>query len=238
MVRRLVLLLTLTTLLIGGRTMAQTDPVCLESDFADSTAEYYIGVGNAYFDTGVYALAVSAYTCALDIDSNYIQAYVDRGYAYAAQFDFESALADYETAIALDEGFINAYNNRGLLYTFQGNFGLAIGDFSLVVALDGNNAVGFHNRGVVHAIEENFDFAIDDFEQAIELDPTYPDPYASLAAVYSALALQNYAQFYDVIGNDNAPLPAGTPTTVIRDVNTALTTEDFSVWLRLLTPAR
>ena len=238
MLGRLLLLFTLTSLLFSGRAFAQTDPICMESDFADSTAEYYIGVGNAYFDTGIYALAVSAYTCAIEIDPDYIQAYVDRGYAYAAQFDFESALADYESAITLDEGYVNAYNNRGLLYTFQGNFGLAIGDFSLIVALDSNNAIGFHNRGVVHAIENNFDLAIADFEQAIAVDPSYPAPYASLAAVYSALAIQNYQQFYEVIGDEYAPLPAGTPNTVLRDVNTALTTEDFSVWLRLLTPAR
>ena len=238
MLRRLVLLLTLTGILFGGRVLAQTDAECMESDFADSTAQYFVGVGNAYYDTGNYARAVSAYTCAIELDATYLQAYVDRGYAYAAQYDFEPALADYNYALTLDETYIQAYNNRGLLYTYQGNFGLAIGDFTLAVTLNPSYAVGFHNRGVVHAIEQNFDLAMADFQQAIAIDPTYAAPYASLAAVYSALAMQNYTQFIEVSGNPNALLPAGSPNSVLRDVNTALTTEDFSVWLRLLTPAR
>jgi len=238
MARRLLLLLIAISVLLGGQALAQTEPECPESDFAEASPEYFVGIGNAYYAASSYARAVTAYTCALDLDPAYVPAFVERGYAFAAQFDFERALADYNRALELDEIYVQAYNNRGLMYTYQGNFGLAIGDFTLAVTLDPTYAEGYHNRGVVHAIEGNFDLAIADFEQAIALRDDYADPYAALAAVYSALAMQSYGDYYEIVGRTTAPLPAGSPSTVLRDVNTALTTEDFSVWLRLLTPAR
>lgn len=233
-------LLFVALLLIGSPPLrAQTSEasVCDTPAVADAAPSYYLGLGDSRFVRKDYAGAVKAYTCAADLEPDYAPIYVKRGFAYAGLQDSESALNDYARAIELDETLIAAYNNRGTLYTQLGNFGLAINDFELVLALDPSNAVAYNNRGVVHAAEGSYDQAIADFKTAISLDPAYSTPHASLAAVYSALAAQNY-QSYMRIAGEQARLPAGTPNEVLTAVDDSLRNGNFAVWLPLLTPAQ
>lgn len=241
--KRLSIILACMLLLFALPTQAQegdTPPeepetVCFEPAIPNAAPSYYIALAEVQFERRDYSGAISIYNCVLERQPDYAPAYSSRGYAYAALGDVEQALADYEQALALDEGLVAAYNNRGLLYTTQGNFGLAINDYTLALALDPNNAASYNNRGVVHAIEGNYELALADFEQALTVDPTYATPHASIAAVYSALAVREYQAYVETAG-DNARLPAGTPDRVILDLDTALRDGNFSVWLSLLTP--
>jgi tetratricopeptide (TPR) repeat protein len=217
-------------------THAQTEIECPEPFITDATPAYYIGLGDAAFDRGDYPTAVIAYTCAIDLEPGYAPTYANRGYAHAALQNIEAALADYNRAVELDEALVSTYVNRGALYTAQGNFSLAMLDFTVALTLDPNNAVALNNRAIVHAAERNFDLAMADLEQAIALAPAYAAPRATLAAVYSALAAQNYQEYVAIVGEE-ARLPAGTPTEVIIAVDESLRTGDFAIWLALLAPA-
>lgn len=194
---------------------------------------YYVGQGDSLFARVNYSAAAHSYTCALDLKPDYAPAYARRGYAYAELGDSERALADYEQALSLDETYIPAYVNRGALYTRLGNFGLAINDLTLAISLDPSNVTALNNRAVVHAIEGNYDLALDDLNAAIQLDAQYAQPYATRAAIYSALAARDYQQFVTTSGTNR--LPAGTPAEVIIAVDDSIRTGDFSVWLSLLT---
>lgn len=211
--------------------------VCPEPAIPNATPFYFVGLGDVAFERGNFSGSLELFTCAIRAQPDYAPNYVKRGYAYAALLNNERAMADYNRALELDEALVSAYNNRGTLYTRLGNFGLAINDFTLATGLAPNDPVAYNNRGVVHAIEKNFDLALADFEQAITIDPDYTRPYASLAAVYSALAAQNYQRFV-ALSDDNASLPAGTPGEVLSAVDDSLRNGDFAVWLSLLAPAR
>lgn len=241
-------LILLACLLLTGLASAQEDAAataepddaeleCPDLPIGGEAGPYYVGLGDVQFNIRRYANAIDLYSCVLQVDPDYAPAYASRGYAYAALLDADNAFADYEQALALDEGLVAAYNNRGALYTTQGNFGLAINDFTLAIAFDPDAAVSYNNRGVVHAIEGNYDLALVDFEQALAIDPDYTTPHASIAAVYSALAVEQY-QLYVSKAGDNARLPAGTPQTVIADLDTAVREGDFSIWLSFLNPER
>lgn len=215
----------------------EADVQCPEPAIPNATPFYFVGLGDVAFERGNFSGSLELYTCAIRLQPDYAPNYVKRGYAYAALLINERAMADYNRALELDEALVSAYNNRGTLYTRLGNFGLAVNDFTLATGLAPNDPVAYNNRGVVHAIEKNFDMALADFEQAIAIDPDYTRPYASLAAVYSALAAQNYQRFVALSG-DNASLPAGTPNEVLSAVDDSLRNGDFAVWLSLLAPAR
>jgi tetratricopeptide (TPR) repeat protein len=203
----------------------------------EPTAQYYVGIGNAFFSQINYTNAIAAYGCAIDLDGSYAPAFVRRGYAYTVQGDEDRALADFNTALELAPNLTEAYNNRGVLYMTQGNFGLAIGDFSLVLALEPENAVALNNRGTAYAAEGSFDLAITDLEAAIALDPDYPAPHASLGATYTALAVQSYNDYRFLAGQGEFELPRRQPIEIIRAVDEDGVIREFEVWIPFLTPS-
>ncbi len=209
----------------------------LIDELEEPTAQYYVGIGNAYFSQINYTNAIAAYGCAIDLDGNYAPAFVRRGYAYTVQGDEARALADYNAALELDPNLIEAYNNRGVLYMTQGSFGLAIGDFSLVLALEPENAVAYNNRGIAYAAEGSFDLAVADLEAAIAIDPEYPAPHAALGATYTALAVQSYNDYRFMAGQGEFELPRRQPVEIIRAVDEDGVIREFEVWIPFLTPS-
>lgn len=217
----------------GSGVGAQVADECPPSPVTGMTApySYYVGVGDARAARLDFTLALSSYDCAIMLAPSYAPAYARRGYAYLQLDNPDRALADYNDALTLDEILVEAYINRGALYTRQGNFGLALADYTLAITLEPDNLAALNNRAVVHAIEGSYDLAIIDLRQALLIAPDDPAAYATLAAVYSALAAENYQQFVAVGG---AALPAGTPAEVIAALDDSLRDGNFSVWLALL----
>lgn len=202
---------------------------------AGETPTFYIGAGDAQFARALYPAAAQTFSCALQLRPNDAALLTRRGYAYAAFGETERALADYEAALALDELYLPAYINRGAMYTRLGNFGLAINDLTLALSLEPDNVAALNNRAVVHAAEGNYDLALADIEAGLAIDAEMPSLYATRAAVYSALAARDYQQYIAV--SDNDALPAGAPGEVLALVDDSLRTNDFSIWLSLLTSA-
>lgn len=214
---------------------AQTEVICTAS--AINNTGYYLGQGDAFFTAGDYTRAIQNYTCAIEIQPDFAPAYVNRGYAYMHQGNDDQALGDYNRALELDERFVAGYINRGILYTRQGNFGLALLDLDVASALAPDNAVAYHNRAIVHAAEGSYDLALADLEQAITLVPDFAASHAALGAVYSALAVRSYSDYYQITG-ENIPLPIGTADTIILEQQNSLQTGSFAIWLPLQTPAQ
>lgn len=225
----------LVVLVFPAGLSAQDDSDCPEPRGVGlPAAAWYVGQGDAHAANAQHSLALLDYTCALEDDPDNALAYARRAFALIALGDDESALADLEQSLALDEALIENYINRGALYARLGNFGLAIGDFTLAISLDPQAATALNNRAVIHAIEGNFDLALADLEQAVALEPDNPLPYATLGAVYSALAAQNYQRFEDASTVAEARLPAGTPSQVLAAVDDSLRTGNYGFWLALL----
>jgi tetratricopeptide (TPR) repeat protein len=209
---------------------------CPAASIRNPSPVYYIGLADVAFERGNFVEAVRVFSCAIRLQPDYAPNYVRRGFAYAALLVNDRAMDDYNYALELDETLTSAYNNRGTLYTRLGNFGLAINDFTLAISLDPSDPVAYNNRGIVHAIEGNYDLAMADFDQAFAVAPDYTRTYASLAAVHSALAAQNYQRYMEIAG-ENARLPAGRPDEVLIAIDDSLRNGDFAVWLSLLAPA-
>lgn len=211
------------------------EPNCAGIAPEGAQAAYFLGLGDVYFDSGLYPRAIEAYSCALMRDGSYAAAYVRRGFARAALLDEEAAAQDYETALALDGNLVSAYNNYGVLYTNQGNFSLALTQFNLAAALAPQNASVLVNRAVIHAIEGRYDQAVNDLNQALVVDPNFAPAYAALGTTYSAMAEAQYARFQEV--SDNQVLPGLTPQRILGELIRRRTTGDYGVWLSFLIPA-
>jgi tetratricopeptide (TPR) repeat protein len=232
-----ILLLALVLASSAQETQKSEEIDCPEVMGVGIDLAYYVGVGNVHFDLGNYTTAVSAYSCAIYLDPSYVPAYIDRGYAYTIQGNDILALEDYDQALGLDAMAIGAYNNRGIQYMMLGRFGLALTDFDLAIALAPDYAITYNNRGVVHAAEGHYQLAIADFMQAIALDPDYAEPHASLGMVYSAMSVDSYANYREIVGQDER-LPAGDADIVLNALDANRESGTFSIWLATLTESR
>lgn len=193
-------------------------PTLEGSDRAVRTG-YYLGEGEAYFASGQIDPAIYSFSCAIQIDVQYVPAYMSRAAAYAQLRDYEAGIADYTRALQRNATLIPALNNRGILYTAMREYDEALEDFNEVLRVDANYTAGTINRGIVYALRGEYQSAIQDLEDAISAggleavltdlrDPERPenqptpvyDPndaqaYAILGIIYSAYALDNYRDY-------------------------------------------
>jgi Flp pilus assembly protein TadD len=96
---------------------------------------YYSGYKLAYdaqpssADARDISRAISDFTKALELNSNYAEAYNYRGVAYSTLGDHEHALADYNAAIKLQPDEATPYYGRGYVYEQMGQKDLAAADY-------------------------------------------------------------------------------------------------------------
>ncbi|MCU0498065.1 MAG: tetratricopeptide repeat protein [Anaerolineae bacterium] len=232
----LLLLLAMVSIIGAQEATPRPDP-CQAFENVEINLGFFIGRGDAYFTQNDLTQAAEAYTCAIELDPDYVPAYVQRGYVSYVQRNDPQALADFDRALELDPNSTAALNNRGMLYLSQGRFQQAIDDFDRVIALAPEDPLGYHNRAVVHASEGSFDFALDDLETALSLDPEYAEAYATRGAIYLAMANADYTEYQTLKGRD-ANLQTGNPFTMLNGLREDRLIDGFGTWLALLVPAR
>ncbi len=140
--------------------------------------------GDEYCAKGLYEMAISQYTRALDINPMCRQAYTGRGLVYCLHIKdlHEAAVSDFTKAIELDPSDPVPFHGRGLIYYMTGLYDLALNDFNRVLELNPRWGVGlFRTRGEIYLNKGRFDLAESDFTRAIELNPEYALAYKNRA---------------------------------------------------------
>ncbi len=125
--------------------------------------------------------AVDAYSKAIEVNPQYVEAYNNRGNIYASLGNHNQAIKDFNKTIELDPQYAYAYSNRGAAYKILGDFKQAIDDHNKAIELNPQNATSYYNRGLTYVSLGNYDQAINDFDKAIELNPQYEDGYNNRA---------------------------------------------------------
>ena len=81
--------------------------------------------GNLHGRNGLYELAISDYSKAIEIDPGFAEAHYDRGCSYYELREYEEAIADLTRAIELDPNEARYYGQRSLVYLFSDRMDLA-----------------------------------------------------------------------------------------------------------------
>ena len=96
--------------------------------------------GNEHMRAKDYALAVEAYTMAIEWEPTSAVILSNRAEAHLRLKSFQKALEDSEAAVNLDPKFVKAYHRKGKALSAMQRFGDALLCFKKVLALDPNNA--------------------------------------------------------------------------------------------------
>lgn len=148
------------------------------------TAWSYNERGNQRLAREEYDLAISDYTEAIRLDSEYVFAYGNRGLALLRKQRYAEAIADLDHAIRLDPKLANAYLNRGLAHQGLGHYDLAIADFDRVLRLKPEDTLARYNRGLGFFLKGEDARAIADFTAVLEREPDNADAHLRRGHAY------------------------------------------------------
>ncbi|MFZ3122833.1 MAG: tetratricopeptide repeat protein [Thermodesulfovibrionales bacterium] len=165
------------------------------------SAVEWLDKGNESAMKGRYERAIEAYSKAIELKPDYVEAYSERGLAYDNIGNHQQAINDLTKAIKLEPDAANVYLVRGFAYGKLANYQQAIKDFTKVIELEPDYTLAYNNRGFAYSKLGNYQQAIKDYNRAIKLEPDEAYHYNDRGIVYKNLG--NYQQaikdFYKAI---------------------------------------
>jgi tetratricopeptide (TPR) repeat protein len=109
----------------------------LKKDTLNPKAYYYIGLYK--HESNDFEGAISSYTKAITLDSNYSLAYYERAKTYQEIRDYTNAQDDFTTAIDLNPNHLQSYIQRAKMRVELGEFHAAILDLTKSIQMDSKN---------------------------------------------------------------------------------------------------
>ncbi len=140
--------------------------------------------GLAALESGDATTALTAFTRALEVDSNDVISLINRGIAYARLNDHKKAAADYSRALKSSPKDHRIYYNRGIAYYHSGEYAKALNDFNHSLLLKPGNSKALFNRALVYDALGNIDKSLLDYNQVIKLDPRDVQALNNRGALY------------------------------------------------------
>ena len=118
---------------------------------AEMTAEDYY---NRAFENqlqGNIQAAITDYTTAIELDSNYDKAYCNRGILYKKIQEWDKALADFDRSIDIMPNEAMYYSNRGWLYKELEQWDQALEDCNKSLELDPEDVIVWTNLNLLYS---------------------------------------------------------------------------------------
>jgi tetratricopeptide (TPR) repeat protein len=129
------------------------------------------GMGDALQGENLFEEAIDAYSKAVYLKPDNVDAYNARGITKYELGDKQGAIADFDKAIRFKPDFAIAFSNRGIAKYRLGDKQGAISDFTEAICLESDFANAFYGRGIVKYELGDKQSALNDFKKFIYLRP-------------------------------------------------------------------
>ncbi|MDP2279275.1 MAG: tetratricopeptide repeat protein [Nitrospirota bacterium] len=120
--------------------------------------------------------AIEAYTNAIALNPNYVEAYNNRGIAYynkglyhSDKRQLDRAIEDFNKVVILNPNSYSAYFAQGATYLYKEQYDKAIEEFNKAIVLNPNSDLAYVGRGFAYNKQKEFERAIEDYNKAIQL---------------------------------------------------------------------
>jgi predicted O-linked N-acetylglucosamine transferase (SPINDLY family) len=150
-------------------------------------------LGYLYRKVHQYDKALTAYTQAIRLAPDYLEAYESRGNLRIQLNQPDAALADFDKAISLKPDYANAYYNRGLALAQLKQMTAAIDSFHTSFSLEPDFYEAHYNHGVALQSIKQYTAALASFDKTIHLKPDLVDAYYNRGLVLLELKQLNAA---------------------------------------------
>lgn len=151
----------------SGQSSAREDRI-LQADATD-----WFQKGEKYLEQENYDNSIAAYTSAISMKPDYVEAYFKRGQTYYIRQEIGKALSDLEYALSLNPKHTGSLLVRGLIYVNEQDYDKIIDSFSRLITAAPNSdlcVIAYPQRGFAYRQKEQFDKAISDFNKALSFN--------------------------------------------------------------------
>lgn len=128
---------------------------------------------------------IRAYSNAIQLKPNYMEAYNNRGIAYKIRKEYDLAIKDFTEAIVLNFDYEQSYFNRGNVYKHKKQYDIAINDYTKAIELKPDYIKAYNNRAVAYLHKNAIEQSIKDCSMAIALDPNCAYAYTNRGHAYT-----------------------------------------------------
>jgi tetratricopeptide (TPR) repeat protein len=148
---------------------SQSEAAEVVSVTAPRSARDWLAAGNRALEARSLVEAVRAFSKAIELDPNFVEAYDERAQAYLRARD-PRALPDMERALKLAPTGTR-YASRGSHWLSRRRFDVAILDFDRALSLEPDNVVALVNRSFCHSQLSHNREAISDLDRVVKIAP-------------------------------------------------------------------
>ena len=135
----------------------------------ESLASAFNNRGVAYRRKGLFDLAITDYSRAIQLNPEFATAYSNLGLAYAKQTRYELAIANFNQAIRIDPHDADTYLKRGNAYYDKGMFDQAVTDYTRAIELQPDFLIAYYNRSDAYRQKGLFQKALMDYLKVLDL---------------------------------------------------------------------
>jgi tetratricopeptide (TPR) repeat protein len=158
---------------------------------ADEISSLMARGGNA-FKAKNYDVAISLFSKAIQLDTNYPNAYFARGWAYEMDNQSKKALADMDQVLRLTSSSY-AYMLKGRIFSEEKMVDEAIDSYSQAIRLDPLYSESYADRGQAYVVANNYNKAVADYNRALRIKTNSASIYNLRAYAYAEMGRTNDA---------------------------------------------
>lgn len=158
----------------GKETEKKKIEALIENDERSFRANEWFEKGSIYNLNYEHDKSIEAYTNAIALNPDYLEAYERRGIAYynkgLLQNDkllMDRAVEDFKKVALLQPQTLAGAWSQGVIDFSQNQYAKALTSFSRAVAYDPESELGYLGRGVTYAATNQFDRALEEYTNAI-----------------------------------------------------------------------
>ena len=165
---------------------ADDQPAVSIIDENNYNASDWICKADALSESKMFDKALEAYSRAIELDPNNVDAYNKRAEAYKDLKEYDKAIEEYNRIISLQPNSAENYSNRGAAYAFSTQYEKAIEDYDRSLELEQIWDTYFGKAMAFYRLEQ-YDKAVRDFSEAIVLKPEFATLYDLRGDAYANL---------------------------------------------------
>jgi len=148
--------------------------------------------GLSFLKSQQYEEAIKAFSRAIEINPDCVEAYNNRGIAWCQKGDYDRATANYTKALEINPRCAEVYSNLGAIWFYKGDYDRATANNAMALEINPRCTEAYNNQGAVWFYKGDYERAIANYTRALEINPHCAEACGQLAWILATCPNHRY----------------------------------------------